>query len=58
LVRIRIGSGFYQVSESGSGSRKAKKTHKNRKKFRNSKFEMLDVLLWRTEGFFCCLDVL
>jgi hypothetical protein len=39
-VRIRIGSGFNQVreSESGSGSRRAKMTHKSRKKFRNFMF--------------------
>jgi hypothetical protein len=41
-IWIRIGTGFNQVS--GSGSRRAKSTHKNRKKFRNSCFEVLDVL--------------
>jgi hypothetical protein len=31
-IRIPVGSGFYQVSGSGSGSRRAKLTHKSRKK--------------------------
>jgi hypothetical protein len=39
------GSGFNQVSGSGSGSRRAKMAHTNRKKVRNSCFEVLDVLL-------------
>jgi hypothetical protein len=45
-------------SESGSGSRRAKMTHKNSKK--NSKFMFWTVgwLLLRAEGFFCNLDVL
>jgi hypothetical protein len=34
--RIRIGSGFDQVS--GSGSRRAKMTHKSRQKLRNFMF--------------------
>jgi hypothetical protein len=33
VFRIRIGSGFNKVS--GSGSRRAKLAHKNRKKLRN-----------------------
>ncbi len=37
-IRIRIGSGFNQVTGSGSGSRRAKMTHKSRKKFRNFMF--------------------
>jgi hypothetical protein len=32
-------------SKSGSGSKRAKMTHKNRKKLRNSCFEVKDVLL-------------
>jgi hypothetical protein len=31
-IRVQIGSGFNQVSGSGSGPRRAKMTHKNRKK--------------------------
>jgi hypothetical protein len=47
---IRIGSGFFGVSGSGSGFairtgyRRAKMTHKNRKKLMNLIFEVLDVL--------------
>jgi hypothetical protein len=37
-IWIRIGSGFNQVSGSGSGFRRAKMTHKNRKKLRNFMF--------------------
>jgi hypothetical protein len=36
--------------ESGSRSRKAKMTHKSRKKLRNFKFEVLDVLFLRAEA--------
>ncbi len=50
-------SGFSRVSGSGSGSRREKMTHKSRKKFNSSCFEVLDGLL-RAEGFFCNLDVL
>ncbi len=32
--------------QSGSGSRRAKKTHKHRKKLINSFFEVLDILFW------------
>jgi hypothetical protein len=32
-LRIRIGSGFNRVNGSGSGSRRAKMTHKSRKFF-------------------------
>jgi hypothetical protein len=59
VFRIRIGSGFDQVSGSGSGSRRAKMTHKNRKnskKLRNFMFGVLDVFL-RAKGFSCSLDV-
>ncbi len=50
-IRIRIGSGFNRVSESGSGSRRAKMTHKSRKKLRNtSGFEVLDVLFWELKA--------
>jgi hypothetical protein len=48
LIRIRIGSGFNQVSGSGSGFRRAKMTNKNRKNSEISCFEVLGVLLdWR-----------
>jgi hypothetical protein len=45
-IRIRIGSVFNRASGSGSGSRRAKITHKSRK---NSCFEVLD-------GLFCELE--
>ena len=35
VFRIRIGFGFNQVIDFGSGSRRAKMTHKSRKKIRN-----------------------
>jgi hypothetical protein len=41
-IRIRMGSGFNRVS--GSGSRRAKMTHKSRKNFLSSCFEVLDGL--------------
>jgi hypothetical protein len=52
-IWIRIGSGFNQVSGFGSGSRRAKMTHKNRKSYEISCFEAVDVLcsLLRGEGF-------
>ncbi len=55
-IRIQIGSGFNQVS--GSGSRRAKLTHKSRKIFRNFMFWNARCSLLRAEGFFCSLDVL
>ncbi len=43
--RIRIGSGFNRVSGSGSGSKRAKMTHKSSEKsFKSSCFEVLDGL--------------
>jgi hypothetical protein len=55
-LTVRIGSGFNQIS--GSGSRRAKMTHKRRK---NTKFYALSLKCWmfslRTEGFCCSLDV-
>ncbi len=57
-IRIRIGSGFNQVSESGSGYRRAKMTHKNRKKVRNFMLWSAGCSLLRVEGFSCSLDVL
>ncbi len=45
-------------SESASGSRRAKMTHKNRKKFRNFIFWGAGCSFWKPEGFFCSLDVL
>jgi len=43
-ILIRIGSGFNHVSESESGSRRAKMTQKSRKNQEISYFEVLDVL--------------
>jgi hypothetical protein len=43
-ILIRIGYGFNGVSESGSGSRRAKMTQKSRKNQEISCFEVLDVL--------------
>jgi hypothetical protein len=45
-------------SESGSGSRKAKMTHKSSKKLINFMFGSAECSLLRAEGFFCKLDVL
>ncbi len=45
-------------SESGSGSTRAKMTHKSRKKLRNLMFWSAGCSLLRAEGFFCNLDVL
>jgi hypothetical protein len=56
VFRIRIGSGFNQVS--GSGSRREKMTHKNKKseEISISCFEVLDVFLLRDEGFSYSLE--
>jgi hypothetical protein len=43
---------------SGSGSRRAKMAHKNRKKFRIFMFLSTGCSLLRTEGFSCSLGVL
>ncbi len=61
-----IGSGFNWVSVSGfvfgtgSGFRRTKMTHKNRKKLRNFMYWSAGSLcsLLRAEGFFCNMDVL
>jgi hypothetical protein len=53
-IRIRIGTGFNQIS--GSGSVFEIRNGQNIKKI--SCFEVLDVLFVRAEGFFCNLDVL
>jgi hypothetical protein len=45
-------------SESGSGSRRAKKSTKIGRSSEISCFEVLDVPLLRAEGFSCSLDVL
>jgi hypothetical protein len=45
-------------SESGSGSRRANKTHKRRKKFKHLIFRNAGWFFWRSEGFFSNLDVL
>ncbi len=42
----------------GSWFRRAKMTHKSRKKLEISCFEVLDVLFWGREGFFCSFCVL
>jgi hypothetical protein len=56
---IRIRTDFDRLDpECGSGYRRAKIIHKNRKKLRNFKFEVLDVLFLRAEGFSCSSDVL
>ncbi len=55
-IRIRIGSGFNRVS--GSGSRRAKMTHKSRNFFLKFMFWSVGWPLLRAEGFFCNLDVL
>jgi hypothetical protein len=44
--------------ESGSGSRRAKMTYKNRKKLRNFMLRSTGCSLLRAAGFFCSLDVL
>jgi hypothetical protein len=49
---------LYQGCESGSGSRRAKMTHKNRKKYRNFMFWSAGCSLLRAEGFSCSLGVL
>jgi hypothetical protein len=43
---------------SESGSKRAKMTHKSRKKIRNLMFLSAGCSLLRAEGFFCNLDVL
>jgi hypothetical protein len=45
-------------STSGSGYRRTKTTHKNRKKLSNLMFWSVGCYLLRGEGFFCSLDVL
>jgi hypothetical protein len=50
---ISSGSGFFQVSVSGSGSRKAKMTHKYRKKLRIFMFWSAGCSPLRAEGFSC-----
>jgi hypothetical protein len=42
----------FQVSGSGSGSRRAKMTHKSRKNLEMSCFEVLDVLFGELKAFF------
>jgi hypothetical protein len=54
-IRIRV---WILNSEPGSGFRRAKMTHKNRKKVRNSRFWSAGCSLLRAEGFSCSLDVL
>jgi hypothetical protein len=55
-IWIRIGSVFNQVS--GSGSRRAKMTHKKRKKTSNFMISSAGCFLLRAEGFSCCSGVL
>ncbi len=45
-------------SEYGSGSRRAKITHKSRKKLRNFKFKSAGCSLLKAEDFFCSLGIL
>jgi hypothetical protein len=52
------GSGFSRVSGSGSGSRRAKMTHKRRKKFVKVHALKCWMASLRAEGFFCNLDIL
>ncbi len=51
-------SALIWVAGSGSGSRRAKMTHKNRKKYRIFMFWSAGCSLFRTEGFSCSLGVL
>jgi hypothetical protein len=51
------GSALIWVAGSGSGSRRAKMTHKNRKKYRMFMFWSAGCSLLRTEGFSCSLGV-
>jgi hypothetical protein len=56
---IRIQSGqWIRIRKSGSGSRRAKMTHKSRKKLKNFMFSSVGWPLLRAEGFFSNLDVL
>ncbi len=55
---MRIGSGFNEVSGSGSGSIRANMTHRIRKKLRNFLVWSAGCSLLRSEGFSCSLDVL
>jgi hypothetical protein len=52
------GTALIRVAGSGSGSRRAKMTHKNRKKSRIFMFLSTECSLFRAEGFFCSLGVL
>jgi hypothetical protein len=52
------GSALIWVAGSGSGSRRAKMTHKNRKKSRIFMFLRTGCSLLRAEGFSCSLGVL
>jgi hypothetical protein len=62
VFRIRIGSGFNQISGSGSefGIRipEGKNDPQNRKKLKNFMFSSAGCFLLRAEGFSCSLDVL
>jgi hypothetical protein len=55
-IQIRIGLDSDSIRsedpDSESGSRRAKVTHKTRKKFKISCFEVLDVFFLRAKGFF------
>jgi hypothetical protein len=57
VLRIWIGSGFNQVSGSGSIFRRAKIPTKVRKKLRNIMFWCASCSLLRAEGFSCSLDM-
>ncbi len=58
VFRIRIGSGFNQVSGSVSGSRREKMTHKNIKILGNFIFWSAGCSLLRAKGFFRSFNVL
>jgi len=51
-IRIRIGFGLNGVPGSGSGSRRAKMTHTNRKSSQISFFEVLNVFFWGMKASF------
>ena len=52
------GSALIWVAKSGSGTRRAKMTHKNRKKYKIFMFWSAGCFLLRVEGFSCSLGVL
>ncbi len=57
-LRIRIRMRIRLIWVAGSGSRRAKMTHKKRRKWRNFLFWIAGCSLLRAEGFSCSLGVL